>query len=500
MIIRFFDQGDGSGAAAVDYLLAAEVRAYDDARRPISGQTRHRALLPEVMGGDPERTRALIDACPRKWRYTSGVIAFAASDTPDEAEQAEVRAGFEAAAFAGLAPDQRDILWVRHRHQGNVELHFLIPRTELHRGRAFNPAPPGAERYFNAFRDYWNARKGWADPSDPARRRDLRPVVEQGERGAIRTAIHALMIEQIEAGEIRDHAGILAALAGLGDAGLEIKPPRETRRKSMRPKRPATRVTLRRIGSTDTRETYRLEDRIFHEDWTAEEYFSGKAARAAGECRKAAPPEHVEELRLKLEAAIARRAASNRGRYGGRVRKSADAVEVARLTAAFTARNGALHDPLVPVPILKLDDVPEVSPPETPEPRPELPWERAAPRQPVRRRKRPALLSRSPEPEEPLSDGRADPARKRAAALRRELAEHVERRRRRHGAIGTLAQDCERRSGTLRELADLFGRGTVARLGRGAAAIAELAQKVVARLTGRPGPQSTPRRRGFSPW
>ena len=308
------------------------------------------------------------------------------------------------------------------------------------------------------------------------------------------------MIERIEAGEIRDHAGILAALAGLGDAELEIKPPRETRRKSARPKRPTTRITLRRIGSTDTRETYRLEDRIFHEDWTAEEYFSGKAARAAGECRKAAPPEHVEELRLKLEAAIARRAASNRARYGGRVWKSADAVEVARLTAAFTARNGALQDPLVPAPILKLDDIPEVPPPKTPKPRPELPWERAAPRRPVRRRKPRAPLSRSPEPEEPPPDGRADPARKRAAALRRELADHVERRRRRHGAIGTLAQDCERRSGTLRELVDLFGRGTVARLGRGAAAISELAQKVVARLTGRPASQGTPRRRGFSPW
>jgi len=39
MIIRFFPHGDGSGAKVVEYLLAAEVAAYDDDRRRIKGQT-----------------------------------------------------------------------------------------------------------------------------------------------------------------------------------------------------------------------------------------------------------------------------------------------------------------------------------------------------------------------------------------------------------------------------------------------------------------------------
>nr|WP_232221531.1 relaxase/mobilization nuclease domain-containing protein [Desulfovibrio sp. 6_1_46AFAA] len=45
-------------------------------------------------------------------------------------------------AFAGLEPDQRNILWVQHSHAGHHELHFVIPRVELSSGKAFNPCPP----------------------------------------------------------------------------------------------------------------------------------------------------------------------------------------------------------------------------------------------------------------------------------------------------------------------------------------------------------------------
>jgi hypothetical protein len=31
---------------------------------------------------------------------------------------------FEREAFAGLEPDQRNILWVRHQHSGQHETHF----------------------------------------------------------------------------------------------------------------------------------------------------------------------------------------------------------------------------------------------------------------------------------------------------------------------------------------------------------------------------------------
>jgi hypothetical protein len=89
--------------------------------------TRHREPLPEVPAGGPERTRLLIDACPHQWSYRSGVISFAAEDAPDEAQQRRTMEAFEDLAFAGLERDQVDMLWVRHRHEGRVELHFLTP-------------------------------------------------------------------------------------------------------------------------------------------------------------------------------------------------------------------------------------------------------------------------------------------------------------------------------------------------------------------------------------
>ena len=127
MMVRFFTHGDGSGRAAVEYLLAEEVAAYTDDRKRIAGQTVRRDVLPEVLSGDPNLTRAMIDSNTRKWRYASGVVAFHADDDPSEAHQAAVMRDFEAAAFAGLERDQANILWVRHKHMGNVELHFLIP-------------------------------------------------------------------------------------------------------------------------------------------------------------------------------------------------------------------------------------------------------------------------------------------------------------------------------------------------------------------------------------
>ncbi len=154
MMVRLFTHGEGSGRAAVEYLLAKEVAAYTEDRKRIPGKTVRRDVAPEVLSGDPDLTCHLIDSNTRKWRYTSGVVAFHAEDNPSEAEQADIMRDFEKAAFAGLEADQANILWVQHQHMGNIELHFLIPRLELYGNRSFNPAPPGSERFFNAFRDY----------------------------------------------------------------------------------------------------------------------------------------------------------------------------------------------------------------------------------------------------------------------------------------------------------------------------------------------------------
>ena len=111
MIISFFSSGTGGGAAPVDYLTAREVMAYDENRNLIRDddgqpQTKIRDPLPEVLHGNPDRTRDLIDASSNKWSYTAGVISFADSDQPSEDAQQEAIELFEALAFAGLEADQ----------------------------------------------------------------------------------------------------------------------------------------------------------------------------------------------------------------------------------------------------------------------------------------------------------------------------------------------------------------------------------------------------------
>ena len=120
MHIKFFSAGRGGGAAPIDYLTAEEV--YKE------GELKQRDPLPEVLRGEPSQTRALIDSSENEWKYTSGVIAFHADDAPTEEQQQQVMDDFERLAFAGLEPDQYDILWVRHTHEGNIELHMVTPR------------------------------------------------------------------------------------------------------------------------------------------------------------------------------------------------------------------------------------------------------------------------------------------------------------------------------------------------------------------------------------
>lgn len=313
--MRLFKYGDGSGRAASRYLLDEEVAAYDANRKRIPGKTEVRIVPPEVIRGDPEQTIALIDSNHRKWRYTSGVIAFAAEDQPRQDELAAVIDDFERTAFAGLETDQYHCLWVKHLHKGNVELHFVVPRVELYEGAAFNPAPPRSESYFNAFRDYWNTTKGWAKPDDPNRRRTLRHVFESDDRAQIRDAIRAHLISKIELRQIRDHSDVLAALRELEEDGMEIKPPRPSKRP---PKKPATKVVMRLIGSEGTSQTYRLTDRIFHEDWTYDEWVAAKNTRengTGGESVRRPDLARAERLRRNLEKAVARRASLNRERY-----------------------------------------------------------------------------------------------------------------------------------------------------------------------------------------
>lgn len=174
-------------------------------------------------------------------------------------------------------------------------------------------------------RDLEDAQLVSRHPKANGRRDGLR----DGEGEKIRDAIRAYVISKIELRQIRDHNDVLAALKELEEDGMEIKPPRPSKRP---PKKPASKVVMRLIGSEGTSQTYRLTDRIFHEDWTCDEWVAAKNTgtnRAGGESVRRPDLARAERLRRSLEKAVARRAGLNRERYERSRRAHARRLEAA---------------------------------------------------------------------------------------------------------------------------------------------------------------------------
>ena len=298
MLIKFMG-GRGGGGAIAAYLVDRDRRGREEA-------------APEVLRGDIERTRELIDSIDRKWTYTTGVISFAREDAPSEDQQQEVMDDFERLAFAGLDPEQYDVTWVRHSHTdgGRVELHFLTPRMELASGRALNIAPPGWERTYAPLRDAWNYGQGWARPDDPERARTLQVGRQREERAQTREAVTEFLEHRITAGEIGDRDGIVDALK---EVGFEV--PREGR----------DYITA---ADPDTGARFRLKGRIYERDWTRAAELDRAASREAfpgAERDRGIDHGRAETARRELEQGVDRRARQHEERYGLSARRDAPA-------------------------------------------------------------------------------------------------------------------------------------------------------------------------------
>ena len=325
MLIKFFKNGQGGGAGPVDYLVEREVVAYDDNRNALRDSKGNvlmfeREPLPEVLHGDPDQMRHLIDACEHQWSYRAGVLSFTTEDAPTDDQQRDVIKRFEDLAFAGLEPDQTSILWVRHTHEERVELHFVTPRMELSTGRSLNIAPPGYQKPYDALRDVLNKQHQWNDPQAPDRAREVKSIIEDVKRGETREQIHDWILDRIEQGAIENRSGMVEAL---NDAGFDI------------PRQGKAYITVR-DPKTDVR--WRLKGDIFRESWTRENTASRALERASPEHDKASArgretgnnrePNRTTSrsgsrldalelgtLRDRLQEVTQKRADYNRGRY-----------------------------------------------------------------------------------------------------------------------------------------------------------------------------------------
>lgn len=302
MLVQMFNRGIGKGAGPVQYCTATEVPKFSADGKRIPGEFKTRDPAPEVLRGNAQRTEALIDSIANKWKYSSGVIAFADDDAPTESEQQAVIDDFEASVFAGLERDQYDILWIRQTHEGNVELHFVVPRVELTTGKALNGFPPGYQKLTDAWRDKWNYDKGWADPNDPERARVVKrsdhelKLSLKGEDP--RVEVTAWLVSRIEAGLIEDRADIVASLEEIGTVTRQGK----------------DYISVRLEGFA---KAIRLRGAIYGSDFQRQQLEEAIAAEnAAGPAREqAVNPERAREAAQRLAAYVQKRARYNAERY-----------------------------------------------------------------------------------------------------------------------------------------------------------------------------------------
>lgn len=302
MYMKVFPHGQGAGEGPTNYLVREDYPGRD-------------AQLPDVLRGDPEVTRSLIDSLDTTWRFTAGALSWHPDDTVTPEQEQRVMDDFEALAFAGLEADQRNILWVRHVHAGHHELHFVIPRVELATGKAFNPCPPGWQKHFDPFRDLHNHREGWARPDDPTRTRMYTPAhadlhrarllrwgktPKPDDRAAAKEAIHEYMQTKVEQGQASNRAEVLIALQ---EAGLEIN------------RAGKDYITVK---DPDSGEKLRLKGGMYAEQWDFSQLV-GRTSEGQGRTGAAGDgepdPATVQRLERELAAVIAKRAEYNRGRY-----------------------------------------------------------------------------------------------------------------------------------------------------------------------------------------
>lgn len=288
MLIKFFARGRGSGSGPVDYVCHTEGREH---------------APPEVLRGDAVLTKNLIDSIDREWRYTSGVISFSLEDAPTPEQQEQVMDEFEKAAFAGLEPDQYDVLWVRHQHTegGRVELHFVTPRMELTTGKALNIAPPNWDKYFQPLQNALNYENQWADPNSLEHARNTQKATENALRARDRESIGKYIETLVEASLVANRAEIIKALE---EAGLEIT------------RRGKDYISVKDPENPEQK-AFRLKGAIYAENWTAEQL--SRAASIEAGSREATSRgdngERAANARRELENNIRKRAEFNSERY-----------------------------------------------------------------------------------------------------------------------------------------------------------------------------------------
>lgn len=157
MYVKFFSNKKGGSSASINYLL----------------NEREKEGTAKILKGDRALTENIIKSISNKQKVTVGVLSFE-EQSLTAAQKEELMAEFEKTIFAGMSPDEYNILWVEHTDKARLEMNFVIPKIHLPTQKAFNP-------YFHEvdfprvemFEDIYNIKFNLSSKKDPSKAQTL---------------------------------------------------------------------------------------------------------------------------------------------------------------------------------------------------------------------------------------------------------------------------------------------------------------------------------------
>lgn len=274
-------------SGGIDYLLSER-----------NSEKKERIPPAEVLRGNPDLTKFLIDGTPYAQKYTSGVLSFAEYDLSPETKRSIMDSFEKVALFPGLREDQYTILWVQHQDKGRLELHWVVPNQELLSGKRLAPYYHRADMpRVNNWQEVINHDYKLSSPKEPDRKKTITlngrlPPLKREAVKQINENIEAL----VKTGTLQSRMDILSFLQ---EAGFEIA--RVTPR-AISVKNPDGGQNLRLKGALYD-ETFR-DLRSLGEDY---QYAQADYQRDLGE--------NVDRAREKLAEQVQRRSDYLTGRY-----------------------------------------------------------------------------------------------------------------------------------------------------------------------------------------
>ncbi len=287
MFVKIFERGIGK-SGGIDYLTGDK-----------DSKGRIRSVVPQLLRGNTETTKALIDTTDYAQRYTSGVLSFEESNLSQNKKQQIMDSFEKKALFPGLDPEQYNTLWIEHRDKGRLEMHFVIPNQELTTGKRLAPYYHRADMpRVDNWQEVTNYDHGLSSPKEPTRRQTItlsRNLPPQKKAAVLE--INANIEAMINSGSIDCRDDVVQALR---DAGLEI-----------------ARVTKKSISiknPEDGKQNIRFKGAYYEQSFESRSQLAGdyEQARASYYSNLRA---NIDRARKKLAAQVVRKTEYLRNRY-----------------------------------------------------------------------------------------------------------------------------------------------------------------------------------------